>query len=214
MTAEYAKEKAKAQMKILQLRINSYRSYYQIIGRLAMLDMKTVRFEEIIQLLKDATQVLGQLRHQWSALVDFFAAMTFQVDRAVKHSFRPLADAAAIASLADTDRDGRDFIATMIVDDCQEILGQAYFLRVMAGMYLDVHGKHVNQQSAGLSALNALSPGQQMAALQTLQQQALAAETDIKSRLVVQVTQQLHLITSLVEKTQTDPRQIAVHTVN
>ncbi|XP_055351494.1 uncharacterized protein LOC129597831 [Paramacrobiotus metropolitanus] len=214
MTAEYAKEKAKVQMKILQLRLNSYRSYYQIIGRLAMLDMQTVRFEEIIQLLKDATQVLGQLRYQWSALIDFFAVMTYRVDRAVKHSFMPLADAVAIASLADTGRDGREFIATLIVDECQEILGQAYFLRVMAGMYLDVHGKHVNQQLAGLSALTGLSPDQRTAALHALQQQALAAETDIKSRLVVQVTEQLLLITSLVGKAQADLRQIAVQTVN
>ncbi|XP_055351493.1 uncharacterized protein LOC129597830 [Paramacrobiotus metropolitanus] len=211
LAMDKANRLAKTQMEIFNSRLSEYRSYYEIIGRLATLDMKTIRFDEIIKMLKEATQVMSQLRYHWSSLVDFFALMTQQVDKAVRHSIMPLADVVELAGAVDDA--GRGYIAELVVDDANGILSQAYFLRLMAGMYLDVHNRHINMQLAGLSSLAATAPDHQNATMQALLQQAMSAETDIKTRLQQQVTQQQARISDMVAEAQRELGQIGTSTI-
>ncbi|XP_055351464.1 uncharacterized protein LOC129597812 [Paramacrobiotus metropolitanus] len=213
LAMEKANKLAKTQMEIFNSRLNEYRAYYDIIGRLATLDIRTVRFDEIIKMLKEAANVMSQLRYHWASLVQFFDRMTQQVDKAVQHSIMPLADAVALAGATGMDAAGRNYISALVVDDANGILSQAYFLRLMAGMYLDVHSRHINTQLAGLSSLATVAPEHQNATMQALLQQAVSAETDIKSRLMQQVTQQQARISDVVAEAQRELRQTGATTI-
>ena len=125
----------------------------KLMGRIAALDLERIDYAKVLELLREALLLLGNVREQWNQLVLFFSEVAARAEMALSGSLTPFIDQATQAGLMAISRDERAFFVDLLKDQAVEINRQAELLFLMSRTYVDMSNQHLMPRLVKLTSL-------------------------------------------------------------
>jgi hypothetical protein len=157
----------------------------ELVGKMAMLNLKEINFKEILELLRQGIQILAKIRQQWGKLVQFFSLVAVRAEVALNQTLVPFVEYAKQAEQmigeGGLDQKDREFFLNLLQEQAQDINKVAYFLYTLSSTYFDVSTRFLMDRLAGLSQMLATdNEDQRQKLLIDLRNQANEAQDAIK----------------------------------
>jgi hypothetical protein len=128
-----------------------------LVGKMAMLNLKEINFKQILQLLKEGIKLLGKIREQWGKLVQFFSLVAIRAEVALNQTLVPFVQYAKEAEKTigegGMSKEDREFFLSLLQDQAVDINKVAYFLYTLSSTYFDVSTKFLMNRLAGLAQM-------------------------------------------------------------
>ncbi|CAF2962652.1 unnamed protein product [Rotaria sp. Silwood2] len=125
-----------------------------LMVKIAQIDMTKITFEQIIELLREAILLLGNIRVQWGRLVQFFSEISIRSQIAANETLVPFADRVKeLSSLSDLTEAERTFYIDLLKGQAVDIHRQTYILYVMSRTYVDISNEFMMDKLSGLAKM-------------------------------------------------------------
>jgi hypothetical protein len=148
---------------------------------LAHMNLSTIRFAEILKMLKEELKLFGELKKNWDDLVLSFSSFSDQVTTSFRLKFESFFG--TTGSTLDTKVSATDqkLFLEIIKEDSADLYHESYVLFVLSRTYYDVSSKYLMPRAAGLSSmLTSSNNNERQALIAKLQQDTEDAQKNIK----------------------------------
>ncbi|UJR17428.1 hypothetical protein I4U23_004323 [Adineta vaga] len=130
--------------------------------KISQLDMTKINYEQIIDLLREAILLLGNIRVQWGQLVQFFSEISVRTQIAVKETLVPFVDRMKeVSSLDDITPSERLFYIDLLKGQAMDIHRQTFILYVMSRTYVDISNEFMMDKLSGLARMFGMQTDQE-----------------------------------------------------
>ncbi|CAF4987284.1 unnamed protein product [Rotaria sp. Silwood1] len=154
VTLERLKQAEQRQDAIFQQMLEQQDKMKTLMVKIAQLDMQEISFEQIIELLREAILLLGDIRVQWGRLVQFFSEISIRTQITVNETLVPFVDRVKeLSSLSDTTEAERTFYVDLLKGQAVDIHRQTYILYVMSRTYVDISNEFMMDKVSGLAKM-------------------------------------------------------------
>jgi hypothetical protein len=157
----------------------------QLVSKMATLNLQEIKYEQILELLKQGIKMLAKIREQWGKLVQFFTLVSVRAEVALNQTLVPFVQYAKEAEQSigegGLSKEDREFFLSILEDQAQDINKVAYFLYTLSSTYFDVSTKFLMNRLAGLAQMLATdNEAERQKLLIDLRDQANEAQDAIK----------------------------------
>jgi F0F1-type ATP synthase membrane subunit b/b' len=120
---------------------------------LVNLNLSTIRFAEILEMLKEELKLFSELKKNWDDLVLSFSSFSDQVTTSFRLKFESFFG--TTGSNLDTKVSATDqkLFLEIIKEDSADLYHESYVLFVLSRTYYDVSSKYLMPRAAGLSSM-------------------------------------------------------------
>jgi gas vesicle protein len=122
-------------------------------AKLAGLDITVIHFKKILEMLREAFKLLGQLREKWHELVLFFKNFSAQVVTGFEEKLKSFLDTSRVTYDLESSEVDRIIMLELLNGNSINLYRESYLLFIMARTYYDVSRKYLMPRLAGLSLM-------------------------------------------------------------
>lgn len=141
-------------------------------AKMISMDLTTINYREIIEMLQETMKLLSQIQTQWRDLTRFFGTVFTCIQSMIQGPLRSFLDITSDGS--EMDHVLRLRLISVLKDDVYGIHKSAYLLHVMSKTYFNVSSKYIMTRLSSLSNLMIVKSSQERRNLMT----KLNAETN------------------------------------
>ena len=127
----------------------------QLRARLAQLDFRTINYQQLLDLMSEALDLIGKIRRQWDQLANFFQIIATHISGSLKNSLTDFVQPAFEMTQLGTDVTRDDGLDAL--DDMKRNAGvvkdHSRLLHFLAKSYFDVSSAYLTKPLAGLASL-------------------------------------------------------------
>jgi hypothetical protein len=124
-----------------------------ITEKLSTLNLKVIDLKEVVEMLRKALRLLGQLRQHWHKLVAFFTGLSAKVEAGFGEALKPFLDTTQVNIDLEATEIDRILILELLNDHSMGLYHESYTLYIMSRTYFDVSSKYLMPRIAGLSLM-------------------------------------------------------------
>lgn len=182
---ELLKESQRRSDKIFDDIIKYQDEMKNLMMRMAALNIQTVNFKDIIELIKEGIIILAKIREQWSKLIQFFTMVSVRAEVALNQTLNPFIRMSENADQAISEgalsASDRQLFKEILQKQAADIHKVAFFLYTLSSTYVDVSSRFLMDRLAGLARMLVTDNDQQKQVLmQQLMQESDEAQSEIK----------------------------------
>ncbi|CAF3054643.1 unnamed protein product [Rotaria sp. Silwood2] len=127
-----------------------------LLVKIASLDLTTINYQQLIDLMSDALNLLGEVSERWSKLTQFFATLAGRAEIISNAMLPQLIEHFKEAGASELRPNERSWYFDSLKKATKGIKLQSYILFIMSRTYTDMSNKFLLPRLAGLAKL--LSP--------------------------------------------------------
>ncbi|CAF1251299.1 unnamed protein product [Rotaria magnacalcarata] len=154
MTLDRLKQAEQRYDQIFSQLLEQQKEMKALMVKIAGLDMAKIRFEELIELMRQAILLLGNIRQQWGRLVQFFSEISIRTRIATNETLAPFVNRMKeVASIQDITQSERMLYVDLLKEQAVGIHRHTYILYVMAHTYVDISNEFMMDKLSGLATM-------------------------------------------------------------
>ncbi|CAF4204439.1 unnamed protein product, partial [Rotaria magnacalcarata] len=154
MTLDRLKQAEQRYDQIFSQLLEQQKQMKALMVKIAGLDMAKIRFEELIELMRQAILLLGNIRQQWGRLVQFFSEISIRTRIATNETLAPFVNRMKeVASIQDITQSERMLYVDLLKEQAVGIHRHTYILYVMAHTYVDISNEFMMDKLSGLATM-------------------------------------------------------------
>lgn len=132
-----------------------------LMVQIAGLNLAKINYEEIIELLRQAILLLGNIRSQWSRLVEFFSEVSIRTQTTTNETLMPFVERInEVTSIEDITESERTFYLELLRFQAIDIHRETYILYIMSRTYVDISREFMMDKLSGLAGMLAMQTDQ------------------------------------------------------
>ncbi|CAF4699342.1 unnamed protein product [Rotaria socialis] len=154
MTLDRLKQAEQRYDQIFSQLLEQQKEMKALMVKIAGLNMAKIRFEELIELMRQAILLLGNIRQQWGRLVQFFSEISIRTRIATNETLVPFVNRMKeVASIQDITQSERMLYVDLLKEQAVDIHRHTYVLYVMSRTYVDISNEFMMDKLSGLATM-------------------------------------------------------------